>query len=121
MHAYIHTTQSGESEWGANTSNQTRPLIEEETPIWKHISSLGTNKLMVMDPDGAWNQEWLCWRRPVGKYCSAVVRVVRVVVVSQFRVVRHKNMAMASMGLRTKNDCADAGQLQITRSDQSGG
>jgi hypothetical protein len=33
--------------------------------ISKHISGLGTNKNFVMVPDGAGNQEWLYWRRPL--------------------------------------------------------
>jgi hypothetical protein len=41
-------------------------------PISKHVSCLGTNKNMVMDPDWARNKEWLCWRRPAANYCSGV-------------------------------------------------
>jgi hypothetical protein len=40
-------------------------------PISRHINGLGTNKNMVVGPDGALNQEWLCWRRPAANYCSA--------------------------------------------------
>jgi hypothetical protein len=37
-------------------------------PISKHVSGFGTNKNMVMGPDGARNQLWLCWRGPAVIY-----------------------------------------------------
>jgi hypothetical protein len=72
-----------------------------------------------MDPDGIQNKEWWLWWRPIGNYCPAVVRVVKGVVVSQFRVLRHKNIVIASVAPRTKHECAGAGQLQIIRPDQT--
>lgn len=39
-------------------------------PISKYISSLGTNKNLVMDFDGVRKQEPLSWRRPAARYCD---------------------------------------------------
>jgi hypothetical protein len=54
-------------EWGMITSGQTPPLYEKEAPIKKR-KSLGKNKNVIMSPDGARNQELLCWRGPAAIY-----------------------------------------------------
>jgi hypothetical protein len=33
-------------------------------PMSKHINGVGTNKNLVLGPDGDRNQELLCWRGP---------------------------------------------------------
>jgi hypothetical protein len=47
---------------GSYSGRPTPPLIRER--ISEHMDGLGTNETLVMCPDSAWNQEWLCWREP---------------------------------------------------------
>jgi hypothetical protein len=51
---------------GAYSERPTIPLVEQ-------INGPGTNNNLVMSPDGARNQEKLCWRRPAAIYCSALI------------------------------------------------
>jgi hypothetical protein len=39
---------------------------------------------MVMGPNGAQDYEWLCWRRPILNYCTALDCFVPVSVITEF-------------------------------------
>jgi hypothetical protein len=57
--------------WGL--VRKTNPSFRwREGPIFKHINGLGTKENLVMSPDGARNQEQLCWREPAAIYCYAL-------------------------------------------------
>jgi hypothetical protein len=63
--------QSLPSRGGVASRIQTPPLVEEEAPF-KNTYKSGKNKNMVMAPDGARNQERLCWRGPAAIYWTGL-------------------------------------------------
>jgi hypothetical protein len=58
-----------------DSSSQIPSFRRRGSLISKHISSLGTNRNMIMDPDGARNWKWLCWRGPA-VICSSAATLI---------------------------------------------
>jgi hypothetical protein len=49
-----------------------QPLLSRRRVHSEHINGLGTNKHLVMVPDGARNQKRLCWRGPGVIHCTGL-------------------------------------------------